>query len=79
MRDDGCIAASLLKADDEKGGKEMALGDLLIFLSGGLAGAFVTFITLALFVSRKENEAFRRIDDEEFIEEMMRRRAHNLK
>ncbi len=57
----------------------MALDDVLIFLSGGLAGAFVTFITLALFVSRKENEAFRRIDDEEFIEEMMRRRAHNLK
>lgn len=57
----------------------MALDDVLIFLSGGLAGAFVTFITLALFVSRKENEAFRKIDDEEFIEEMMRRRAHNLK
>lgn len=57
----------------------MALDDVLIFLSGALTGAIVTSIFLALFLSRKEDDAFRRIDDEEFIEEMMRRRAHNLK
>lgn len=57
----------------------MALDDVLIFLSGALTGAIVASISLALFLSRKEDDAFRRIDDEEFIEEMMRRRAHNLK
>ena len=57
----------------------MALDDVLIFLSGALTGAFIASLFLALFLSRKEDERFRKIDDEEFIEEMMRRRAHNLK